>query len=273
MPALTLGPLALPLSAVFLLAGILAAIVAALLIERKTKKRVEPFVWLALGAGLIAARAVFVLANLDAYSHDWPSVLYLWQDGYSPWAGAAAAGLVAIVAGIRTRRPAQLITPVALGTALWLGLGLAAGLLASMHELPDVHLQNLEGEEITLSEFYGRPMVINLWATWCPPCRREMPVLAQAQQKNKDIHVIFINQREAAETVQQFLNAEELMLENALQDPFAEVADHFGARAMPTTLFVDASGRVRDSHMGELSRARLHQHIRHLKKLTLETKE
>src|SRR5690625_7308725 len=108
-----------------------------------------------------------------------------------------------------------------------------------MHELPDIHLQNLEGEVITLSEFYGQPMVINLWATWCLPCRRELPVLAQAQQQNKDIHVIFINLREAAETAEQCFNAQDLTLETALQDQFAEVAEHFGALAMPTTLFVD----------------------------------
>src|SRR5690625_7783907 len=105
-------------------------------------------------------------------------------------------------------------------------------------------------------------MVINLWATWCPPCRREMPVLAQAQQQNKDIHVIFINQREAAETVEQFFKAQDLTLENALQDPFAEVADHFGARAMPSTMFVDSRCRVRDSHLVKLYRVLSHQHNR-----------
>src|SRR5690606_40886240 len=60
-------------------------------------------------------------------------------------------------------------------------------------------LTKLEGGEVRLPTFIGQPTVVNLWATWCPPCRREMPVLRDAQQRYPDIAFIFANQGESAE--------------------------------------------------------------------------
>ncbi|HWS73851.1 MAG TPA: TlpA disulfide reductase family protein, partial [Quisquiliibacterium sp.] len=103
----------------------------------------------------------------------------------------------------------------------------------------------------------GRPAVVNLWATWCPPCVREMPVLAAAQASKPGIVFVFVNQGEAGERVGQFLAPRGLALENVLLDPGGDLARSVGSRAMPTTLFYDAQGRLRDTHLGALSEATL----------------
>ncbi|WP_459655422.1 TlpA family protein disulfide reductase, partial [Achromobacter xylosoxidans] len=70
-----------------------------------------------------------------------------------------------------------------------------------------------------LAAFQGKPTVVNLWASWCPPCRREMPAFEQAQAANPDIHFVFLNQGEAASTVRQYLDEHAPSLANALLDP------------------------------------------------------
>src|SRR5690606_6628168 len=95
------------------------------------------------------------------------------------------------------------------------------------------------------------------WATWCPPCRREMPVLAAAQQRETGVEFIFANQGEPMEAVQTYLASEALELRNVLLDPRMQLSQHMGTQGMPTTLFFDATGTLVHTHMGELSTATL----------------
>jgi hypothetical protein len=98
--------------------------------------------------------------------------------------------------------------------------------------------------------------VINIWATWCPPCRREMPVLQQAQSDYPHVTFLFVNQGETGK--RQHLPRHH----RPEPDPRA-VRRHrpagpaVGSMALPTTLFYDADGRLVGSHLGELSRASL----------------
>ena len=103
----------------------------------------------------------------------------------------------------------------------------------------------------------GQPMVVNLWASWCPPCVREMPVLEQAQKDHPDITFVFVNQGEHPDAIRRFLNKQGLLLDNVLTDLNGNMGRITGSPAMPTTLFYDAQGRQLDSHLGELSSASL----------------
>jgi thiol-disulfide isomerase/thioredoxin len=124
--------------------------------------------------------------------------------------------------------------------------------------MPNVALQTLAGEPASLPAVAGgKPLVVNLWATWCPPCRREMPVLAAAQRQEQDVIFAFASQGEDAQTVQRYLTDSRLVLSNVLLDPSRELGREVGSRAFPTTLFYDAGGRLVDSHIGELSEASL----------------
>ena len=108
-----------------------------------------------------------------------------------------------------------------------------------------------------LSSYQGGPLVINLWATWCPPCRREMPVLQKAQTQNQDVTFLFVNQGESMQSVSTFLETQGLNLNNVLFDSGGQLGQKVGSMALPTTLFYSPQGRLLSSHLGELSEASL----------------
>ena len=161
-----------------------------------------------------------------------------------------------------TRRDGALRRPVLAsalaGAAIWLGGTLAAQLMAPARApMPDLQVRLLDGTEVPLRSFGGRPLVVNLWATWCPPCRREMPVLVDAQRAHPDIGFVYVNQGESAETVKRFLAEQGLDLRGVVTDPAGRLAARTGSPGYPTTLFYDASGVLRLRHAGELSEATL----------------
>jgi thiol-disulfide isomerase/thioredoxin len=124
--------------------------------------------------------------------------------------------------------------------------------------LPSLPLRTLEGEPVLLGAIAkGRPTVVNLWATWCPPCREEMPQLASAQQRETAVQFVFANQGESAAVVRRYLYDEILALDNVLLDPDSRLSRAVGAKGLPTTLFYDARGRLVDRHAGALSKAAL----------------
>jgi thiol-disulfide isomerase/thioredoxin len=131
--------------------------------------------------------------------------------------------------------------------------------------LPPLALSSLDGRPVTLADFAGKPTVVNLWATWCPPCRREMPALQQAQAANPDVNFVFVNQGEEAGVIAAFLGQEGLALRNVLVDPQSSTGAALGQSGLPTTLFFDASGRLAGIRVGELSQATLDQRLAELR--------
>lgn len=262
MEAIRIGPLALPTSALFLLLGLSAFFLVIRWWEKRQEQDMSTPMWGVLITGIVVARGSFVLLYWDAFLHEPHTIFFLWQDGYLPLAGILAAMLFAVQHALR-RKQSQLplLSAMAAGLVVWFGLAHVSAQLATMHELPDLELADLQHETVALKDYEGQPMVINLWATWCPPCRREMPILQAAQEANDNIRFLFVNQREATETVQGFLDEEDLELANVLLDSRGDTANHFGAQGMPTTLFFDADGRLVDSHLGEISRAQLRHYI------------
>jgi len=147
------------------------------------------------------------------------------------------------------------------GALAW---SMTAGALALMAprgaSLPSIPLAALDGSPVALPAVLqeaDRPMVVNLWASWCPPCRREMPMLEQAQQARDDVSFVFVNQGESVDAVETFLQRESLSLDHLYRDPDMTFGREVGAMAMPTTLYYDADGQLIDTHFGELSRATL----------------
>jgi thiol-disulfide isomerase/thioredoxin len=111
----------------------------------------------------------------------------------------------------------------------------------------------------------GKPLVLNLWASWCPPCRREMPVLAKAQAEHSDVTFVFANQGEGADAVKTYLAAQHLSLHNVVLDGTTVLACRTGSAGLPTTLFFNARGELVDRRMGELSPATLAQGLASLR--------
>jgi thiol-disulfide isomerase/thioredoxin len=124
--------------------------------------------------------------------------------------------------------------------------------------LPKVALTTLAGDPIDLLALSaGRPIVVNLWASWCSPCRREMPVLAAAQKQEKEFLFVFANQGEDGMTAQNYVTGAGLNMVNVLLDPSTNFGHEAGSTALPTTLFYDTQGRLVNSALGELSEASL----------------
>jgi thiol-disulfide isomerase/thioredoxin len=120
--------------------------------------------------------------------------------------------------------------------------------------LSDAPLTTLSGKMTDLSAVAaGRPTVVNLWATWCPPCRMELPFFAEAQRQEPGITFIFVDQGEDAATVERYLNAVRLDIANVMLDSGNKIGGEMGAPGLPITLFYDSGGRMVDSHLGALS--------------------
>lgn len=135
-------------------------------------------------------------------------------------------------------------------------------------DLGEIPLTTLQDKPQTLAGLAdGRPLVVNMWATWCPPCRREMPVLAAAQQQVTGVNFVFINQGEHTATVQNYLAASQLSLSNVLLDTGKKLGEQSGSMSLPTTLFYDASGQLVDTHLGALSSEALASKLEKIRKL------
>lgn len=127
---------------------------------------------------------------------------------------------------------------------------------------PDFTLAQLDGQPLTLSAFRGKPTIINFWATWCPPCRRELPALEAAYQVYQDqIGFVAVDVKESAETVTPFIEELGLTFPVAI-DPDGRVSDvGYEVRGLPTTLFVDARGVVVARHVGPLDEATIESYL------------
>lgn len=117
---------------------------------------------------------------------------------------------------------------------------------------PDVTVWGLDGEPIALSDLRGKPVVLNFWATWCVPCRMEMPILQQAHDEYGDeVMILGVDVDEPVADVEAYL--QELGIDFPIAiDRKAAAARLFRSRALPMTFFIDADGVVQERHRGAL---------------------
>lgn len=128
--------------------------------------------------------------------------------------------------------------------------------------VPTFQLASLSGETVDLADYEGRPMLLNFWATWCPPCRMEMPHLERASRDYADagLVVVGVNQQESTRQVTSFV--EEMGLSfPMLVDPDGRVGSSYGASSLPMSVFVDAEGRVTAVHRGGLTQAQIDDYL------------
>ncbi|RQR29900.1 MULTISPECIES: TlpA disulfide reductase family protein [unclassified Burkholderia] len=258
---LSIGPFSIRVIAVAA-AALLAWLVARFMQRRPPDgqhKTASSLILDTLLLGLIAARAGYVARWWSEYSAAPRSIVALGDGGFD-WRIGLAAALV--FAGWRLRRLPALRRPVMAGMLAGLAAwGIAQGTLVSLQRgappLAAMQLEALDATPVAPQRFAGKPVVVNLWATWCAPCQREMPILAQAQQDHPDITVLMVNQGEDAQTVRAFLERKALRFDHVLLDRTLHTMKAYGSRGLPTTLFFDAQGNLVESHMGEITAARL----------------
>lgn len=266
MLTFNLGPLPLPITYFLLLVALLVAAGVGRWVGRRQPTGVGNVLIDMLLAAMLVARIAFVAVWFDTYRGAPWSMLDLRDGGFIPWAGALAALLLAVW---RAWRRPLLRKPLTFG--LLAGVLAGGGLFGAIRmmdntALPSTSLTTLSGASTDLAALaQGKPLIVNLWATWCPPCRREMPVLAAAQKREGGMRFVFVNQGEDGATAQRYLAAAGLDLANVVLDRGAGMGREVGSGALPTTLFYDASGRLVDTHLGALSTASLEHKLDRLR--------
>jgi len=136
---------------------------------------------------------------------------------------------------------------------------LHAGERAALGQVaPSWELRDLQGRPVRLDDFRGKPVLVNFWAVWCPPCREEMPLLDGLARERHDVAVVAVDVGDGAQDVADFLRAHHLTLPVAL-DAQGTVAARYNVHGLPTTFFLDAQGVVREIHIGALDERSLRQ--------------
>lgn len=243
----------------------------------------ENAVWL----GLLGARLGFVFANWSAYWRAPWTILYVWQGGFMPLAGFLV-GAAFISWRLWQRQPQRwgrylqaLIGGFGVA-ALLLGLiyastrlDLGSSLVRSGDPMPDFTLSDLNGKPAGFSSLEGQVVVLNFWATWCPPCRREMPLLDAVQKEYgpKNVTIVGIDLEESPEVVRAYIESVGVQYPIWLDDPAGNVPDRtrdvytkIGGVGLPTTVFIGRNGIIQSSQVGELSRGVLQSRIEFLLK-------
>lgn len=163
---------------------------------------------------------------------------------------------------LNTRNMFMISVLLLLGSAVWIGFtrdqqetstsgkipAPAKGFLA-----PDFSLQTLDGGVITMSELRGKPVIINLWASWCPPCRAEMPALQNIHDEFGDqgLTILAVNatNQDDLDSAIAFVDEHQLTFP-ILLDTEGKVSASYQLRSLPTTFFVEASGIIQEVVVG-----------------------
>jgi peroxiredoxin len=161
-----------------------------------------------------------------------------------------------------------LIVTVAVFAFIW-GLSVR-GLLSSpldkaklenQRSLPEINLPDLSGKQHSIKEWQGKVLVINFWATWCPPCLKEMPEFVSMQNEHSSKGLQFIGiALDEPEPIKEFVDSHKITYPILLgEDQGMKIAHDLGniVNTVPFTVVADKNGSVVKSHMGSLTRAEL----------------
>lgn len=144
-------------------------------------------------------------------------------------------------------------------------VGLKKGELA-----PNFTLQTLDGQTVSLEDYRGKKVVINFWATWCPPCKVEMPHMQNYYKKHAaddNVEILAVNltyQDGSHKQIQQFVNGLNVQFPVLLAET-KDIAETYKILVIPTTFMIDSEGRVQHKITGPLSLETLQQYVEKLK--------
>lgn len=127
----------------------------------------------------------------------------------------------------------------------------------------DFTLLDLNDQPVSLSSLLGKPVMLNFWATWCPPCRHEMPFFQEIHEKSADkgLVVLAVNVGESRSTVSEFIQENNYSF-SVLLDTDQGIALEYGIRTFPTTIFIDKDGIIQRIKIGAfLTKAELESNL------------
>lgn len=256
MQAVTLGPLVFAADRLAVITGVFVFLTCSSVAARRLAPSLARWSSWAAVMAFIGTRLWHVAAHAGNFADDPLRAVSFWQGGFA-WEGALVGGALASLWLLRGGRALA-------GAALCLATGLFAWHLTEQlvgaefgQPAPKHALHTLDGAPVTLQTFQGKPVVVNLWASWCPPCRREMPMMAEVARRHPDVHFVFINSGEGLPAIRRYLALQSFDLPNVLQDPGQSVTRHYDMPGLPVTLFLGTDGRLRSARVGEISRETL----------------
>ncbi|HCL63402.1 MAG TPA: hypothetical protein DIC56_00835 [Rhizobium sp.] len=261
MNAVAIGPFAFDAERFTAVIGVVAFLFFSAFLAHRVDDRLGRWSTSTALAGLAGARLFHVASHIQSFLGEPWRVLALWQGGFSWFGGVAGVAVMLLVLFIRNR-------PVFPWAALSVVVGASAALSTAMLTLesetrlapPPAGFPALSGNSVSIGSS-GRPSVVNLWATWCPPCRRELPMMAEMATATPGVDFVFINQGEGSAAVEAYLRRQGLTLSDVVLDPSLQLSGHYNAPGLPATLFLNADGILVGSHLGEISREVLAEEI------------
>lgn len=167
--------------------------------------------------------------------------------------------ILTIAAGIGLIILAVYTATLQLDTTQGNEVGLTRGMLA-----PDFALKTTSGDQIRLSDLKGKPVLINFWATWCAPCRLEMPYMQSRYERfSPELEILAVNYAESADQVNVF-QKEMGVTFDLLLDLDASIQDLYQVRGYPSSYFVDRDGIIQAVHIGIMTEAQLDDFLEEL---------
>jgi cytochrome c biogenesis protein CcmG/thiol:disulfide interchange protein DsbE len=284
--AFNFGPLLIPTRPLILVLSLFFAIWLATRLARRfdleksqVKRVAEYIAWI----GVLGARLGFVAVNWSAYRAAPWTALYFWQPGYLYLGGLVFGGCGTLVLGQKYFPAKRKTLFTVLGSSYLVAILLYFSGLQSLELLrqpgvsgagslvSDIKLRNLSGASVKLSDLAGRGIVLNFWATWCPPCRREMPLLDDIQKiyQARGLSVVGVAIDEPASQVKSYVESVAvsypIWVDASLPAPGFDrtqnIFSRFGGVGLPTTIFIDRNGVIQKVYVGELSRGFLQSQI------------
>jgi len=128
---------------------------------------------------------------------------------------------------------------------------------------PDFKLKDLDGNELSFNNLRGKKVFLNFWATWCPPCKAEMPEIEKLYQetKNSDLVIVTIEIGEPLSDVKAFIGNNNYNFK-VLLDSNQSVAAQYGISAIPTSFFIDKEGNIISKHTGPMNTDQMKEYIK-----------
>jgi len=134
-------------------------------------------------------------------------------------------------------------------------------------QAPDFSLKDLEGNNVTLADYKGKVVFLNFWATWCPPCRQEIPDFIKAYEKHKDngLVILGVAVSDKENSVRSFVEKNKISYPVAMGD-VKIVQDYEPGQYIPTTIVIDRNGKIHDKHVGVMEMSQVEKIFKELSK-------
>lgn len=178
------------------------------------------------------------------------------RKSFSPGMASLGAGLVLLGLAIWMLWPRQPVQPAGSSS-------LSTVPVAVRYEAPELTLSDVNGKQHSLAAYRGQVVLVNLWATWCPPCKAEMPTLNRYYRDHADqgFVILAVNDGDPAEAVRSFVQTYQLSFPVLLDPTYTATDRAFKTSSLPSSFVIDRSGTVRLRWVGEIDRPTLEAYV------------